>query len=242
MNIDYCILTDPGSRPVNEDRAVAVERDGKYCFVLCDGLGGHGKGDAASELVTRIIMEYFTSCDSIDVFLRNALIIAQEKLLELQKEQGVPTKMKTTVVMLVIFDSKCVVIHVGDSRLYRFRKGRVVSRTRDHSVPQMLVLAGEIEEKDIRRHPDRNKLLKAMGDETDTFKYETEEYDLEKGDAFLLCSDGFWEPITEFDMTSFLSINDKAKDWLDDMMKLVAKNGKGASMDNYTAVSVMVKG
>ena len=80
-----------------------------------------------------------------------------------------------------------------------------MGRTIDHSIPQMLALAGEIKEKEIRRHPDRNKLLRVVGTDWENPQYEISE-DVEKtgGEAFLLCSDGFWENITEKEMVKCL--------------------------------------
>jgi len=242
MKIEYHTTTNAGGRPVNEDHLAVATRGNCYCFVLCDGLGGHGKGDVAAKLVTSIVSEYFETCSNMETFFDEVLTVAQNALLKLQKEQKAPHKMKTTVVLLVIEPNRCTVMHVGDSRLYRFRDGMLATRTIDHSVPQMLVSIGEIEEKDIRNHPDRNRLLTAMGDERNGFKYDKSVYDLQENDAFLLCSDGFWELITEFDMTSSLRINPKVKGWLGDMKKIVESNGNGREMDNYTAIAVMVKG
>ena len=95
--------------------------------------------------------------------------------------------------------------HVGDSRLYYFKNGRIVKRTLDHSVPQMLVAAGEIDEKEIRHHPDRNRLVRVMGMEWDEPKYQVSEpMPEEPGQAFLLCSDGFWENIEEEQIIEFV--------------------------------------
>ena len=132
---------------------------------------------------------------------------------------------------------------MGDSRLYHFRGGNQLSRTIDHSVPQMLVLSGQIKEKDIRRHPDRSALLRAMGAEWDSPAYEISQRGLEiaKGDTFLLCSDGFWEWIEEKTMIKILKKNLSVHDTLLEMVNEVKKNGIGKGMDNYSAVLVSIK-
>lgn len=242
MKIDHCMTTSAGSREVNEDKVAFAKKGGSFCFILCDGLGGHGKGDIASSLAAETIIRKFKESASLDSFCADAFETAQSELLRKQQSMGNSVKMKTTAVVLAIEGNRCVTMHIGDSRLYRFRDGRLVSRTLDHSVPQMLVMAGEIEESEIRSHPDRNKLLKAMGDNPESFRCEKAEFDLKEGDAFLLCSDGFWEPITEFDMVSFLAVNKRAKGWLKDMKSLAEKNGQGTQMDNYSAIAVMAKG
>ena len=112
-------------------------------------------------------------------------------------------------------------------------------RTLDHSVPQMLVKSGEIKESEIRNHPDRNRLLRALGLETDRQLYELQEpYPLRKCQAFLLCSDGFWELIEEEKMCSFLKKAESADEWLRLMNEEVQKNGAGKNMDNNSAIAV----
>ena len=149
--------------------------------------------------------------------------------------------MKTTAVVLQIRENDIQWAHVGDSRLYVFHKNKYKDRTRDHSVPQMLVNAGEIKEKDIRNHPDRNRLLRVMGIEWDKPKYVLSD-SIEKKDglAFLLCSDGFWELIEEKQMEKCLKKSKSAKQWLESMKEIVLKQGIGTDMDNFTAITVLV--
>ncbi|MCR5121473.1 MAG: protein phosphatase 2C domain-containing protein [Ruminococcus sp.] len=238
----YSSFSDKGDRDINEDSIAVAEKDGRYCFVLCDGLGGHGKGDLASASVTGSIIECFNEIGTEDKFLDTAMVKAQEKLLAEQKRIGAVNQMKTTAVVLLIHEDKFRYAYIGDSRLYHFRKNKVFSRTLDHSVPQMLVYAGDIKEKHIRCHPDRNRLLRVMGVEWDSPRYVITEVDtLRGGDAFLLCSDGFWEPIVEKEMCRLLKKSDGAEDWLTAMSRTVKENGKGTNMDNYSAITVMYR-
>lgn len=105
----------------------------------------------------------------------------------------------------------------------------------------MLALAGEIREKDIRHHEDRNRLLRAMGNEWDDSspKYEIDDtLDIEKGMSFLLCSDGFWEWITEKEMEKCFCKGDSSREALDMMVERVKKSGKNKNMDNYSAILI----
>ena len=115
--------------------------------------------------------------------------MSQKRLLDEQKKSNSNGKMKTTLVILYIDGTMAKYGHIGDSRLYVVKNGKIQKRTIDHSVPQMLALAGEIREKDIRHHEDRNRLLRAMGNEWDDSspKYEIDDtLDIEKGMSFLL--------------------------------------------------------
>lgn len=240
MSIDYNIFTNVGSRSVNEDSVRVSKKDGAFCFVLCDGLGGHGKGELASACVADYIRNLFLESDDLDVFFESALDKAQEELLKQQKKLNAQFEMKTTATLLLIKDNMYRYAHIGDSRIYCFRNNKVLCRTLDHSVPQMLVLAGDIKEKKIRSHPDRNKLLRVMGVEWEGSRYTMSDYEeLKSGDAFLLCSDGFWEPILEKQMCKTLKKSTDAQNWMDEMTKIIIKNAKDTDMDNFSGIAVI---
>lgn len=238
--ITYTVFTDRGGREVNEDSARVFEKDGKKCLVLCDGLGGHGKGEVASALVVEAVGQIFNSAQKIDEdFLRSAFKLSQEALIDEQIRQDAKTDMKTTAVAMYIDGNKVQWGHVGDSRLYAFAKNKVKLRTLDHSVPQMLVFAREIKEKQIRNHPDRNRLLRVMGIEWEKPMYElAEQTQLEKYQAFLLCSDGFWELIDEKQMCKLLKNSSTVEEWMQAMVEVIKQNGIGKNMDNYTAIAL----
>ncbi len=242
MELDFAAFTDAGDRDVNEDSYAIAESNRKFCFILCDGLGGHGKGELASAFVSQCLKAYFEECNNSDQFFEDGFDKAQEGLLAEQKAIGAQFEMKTTAVALYVGDGVFRFAHIGDSRLYHFRKNKVYQRTLDHSVPQMLALAGDIKDKQIRSHPDRNRLLRVMGVEWDGSRYEVSDYDqLQNGDAFLLCSDGFWEPITEKEMCKALKKSATAEEWLDSMKQTVKKTGIGTNMDNYTAIAIICR-
>ena len=237
----YKMITKVGSREHNEDSAACIESDGNYCFVVADGLGGHGRGEVASQKVIEVFeRDFLTNSENNEMFLRAAFSNAQDEILAEQQAQGDKHGMKTTAVCLSIIGNLCQWGHVGDSRLYVFRKNKVSIRTLDHSVPQMLVLSGEIKEKHIASHPDRNRLLRVMGIEWDSPRYElSDEVLLTDYQAFLLCTDGFWELIDPKLMGKFLKKSKTVDEWLDLMATEVEKNGQGQDMDNYTAIAVM---
>lgn len=236
--ITYKIITNQGSRDINEDNARAVEADGDYCFLLADGLGGHGKGEVASEIVVetgKALFEQYHDAESLE----KCFVTAQENLLEEQKKQNALSEMKTTLVILQIMGDKIQWGHIGDSRLYYFRKNKLMKRTYDHSVPQMLVMAGEIKEKDIRGHEDRNRLLRVMGVDWSSPQYTIATPEKSASNqAFLLCSDGFWEWIEEKTMQQLLKKSKTVDEWMERMTEEVKKNGAGKNMDNYTAIGV----
>lgn len=240
--ISYTVFTEPGSREINEDYVGTATKDGQLLCVLCDGLGGHGRGEEASNLVVNEIINFFNETDNFIDKMDQAFEIAQKKLLEAQKVKAAKHEMKTTAVILIITETEIRWGHIGDSRAYMFKKSKYKERTSDHSVPQMLVLARDIKEKDIRNHPDRNKLLRVMGIEWGANSYVISKKIKRKDNlSFLLCSDGFWELIEEKEMERLLKSSDKnAEKWVLSMSDVVRENGKDKNMDNFSAVAVIL--
>ena len=239
--ITYAVFSEPGGRVVNEDSLGVFEQGERSCFVLCDGLGGHGMGDVASSLAVEVFEDQFRKTDDMTNFLGQAFSAAQDVLMAEQVVRNARQKMKTTGTAVVIDDRSAYIGHIGDSRVYLFNRNKVVSRTLDHSIPQMLVLSREIKESQIRNHPDRNILLRVMGVNWDAPMYElAAPIALRKCQAFLLCSDGFWELIEEADMCRLLKKAESVEQWLMDMVNVVRANGIGKDMDNFSAVAVWI--
>ena len=239
IKIVYSMVTNVGSRSVNEDSIGEYNGDNLSGFVLCDGLGGHGMGDKASSLVRDVFLNRFHNAKSAKNVLKEAFMAAQDILMAEQKKQKAEKKMKTTAVALALDYKKAYIGHVGDSRLYVFRDNKVEKRTLDHSIPQMLVLSGDIKEEEIRHHPDRSMLMRVMGNEWEKPAFELmKPLPIKKCQAFLLCSDGFWELIEEKRMCELLERADSCDAWLGAMHAEVLKNGAGTNMDNNSAIAI----
>ncbi len=203
------------------------------CFVLADGLGGHGGGDIASEAVCRTVCANWNGDISAET-VNDLLIRAHEAVHEVQGDSG---QMKSTGVVLLASDDSVAWGHIGDSRLYWFTNGNLVFQTKDHSASQAAVLLGMISQEEIRFHEDRSRLMKALGQSGDVTA-ETDESDLLSGDhCFLLCSDGFWEYVFEHEMVEALKNASTPQEWIAQMEAILL--GRASSEhDNYTAVAV----
>lgn len=238
--MDISKISRIGGRSVNEDFASFVEKNEDICLVLADGLGGHGFGEIASKIAVNAVLERFAdSSDYLD-FLVNAVNYAQRKLNEIQKSNFKFSNMRTTITIAFINHDTVSYLHVGDSRIYMFRNGKILHCTSDHSVPGMLVKTGEIKFNQIRGHSDRNKLLRVLGQPNDKVKYEiSEPIKLFPNDALLLCSDGYWECIDEAHMLHCLKRADSAYDWMERMNAVVDRNGSRIKMDNNSAIAAI---
>lgn len=230
--------TDIGGREDNEDCVQIVTADGgSLCCVVADGLGGHGGGQVASQTAVRLICANWRPGDGAEK-LSALLQEAHEAVLERQVQFR--SAMKTTAVVLSVCARRAAWAHAGDSRLYRFDGGRLAFQTRDHSLPQIAVQLGEITGDQIRFHPDRNRVLRALG-QNGELNVTTGEAELERGrHAFLLCSDGFWEYVYEDEMAGELRDASDPGDWLRRMRRHIAERAGGADSDNNTAAAVWV--
>lgn len=241
--IDYSYLSFQGDYDVNEDNIGIVDLPQRKCFILADGLGGHGNGEVASAAAVDYAKYILTHCKYIDRnVLTDCFIGAHNQLKAIQEKEHLVRAAKTTMVVLAIENGAAYWGHVGDSRLYAFSRLRITSQTKDHSVPQMMVAMGEIKEKDIRGNPDRNRLLRALGMDGDAPKVEIHPpVQAKSGSGFLLCSDGFWEWIKENNMEHCYRMTSSAGSWLEKMAKTVQENGQNGKMDNFSAITVKIR-
>ena len=239
--VTYAMISRPGSRSCNEDYAKGAKIGSTWVFALADGLGGEGCGDRASHIAIESILREKQELTSRD-FIPWAFETAQEEVLAAQKPAPEMAGMCTTLTLLRIQKGQAEWGHIGDSRLYRFHGWSLKGCTRDHSVPQMLADMGEIRPSEIRHHPDRSRLLKVIGKPWDKPEFEASDpVPVQRKDSFLLCSDGFWEFITEGEMKRCLFFADSAENWLDRMLGIVMRNGRGYDMDNLSAVCVWIR-
>ena len=237
----YC-YTDNGGRFYNEDLFDVNIDTNRGLFVLADGLGGHGGGKVAAQEIIRAFKELWkkTKADKISKeMIKNTVNVANQQIVGMQTKE---IKMKSTLAMLHVDleDGNTIWAHVGDSRIYHFIDGKIVFCTFDHSVSCMAVLAGEIELEEVRFHIDRNRLLKAIGIEGFVVP-EMEEEMLHSGraEAFLLCTDGFWEYVTETEMEKTLTGAQTPDEWITRMRKILQSKVCDTN-DNNTAIAIFI--
>lgn len=242
MNFHTASVTSQHGRSSNQDWAGFTLLDGLGCWVVADGLGGHNGGEIASRLaVEQIISAFKTKPDITQEEMIGYLEAAQNAILERQQTHPELASMRTTVVFLVANNQAASCAHLGDSRFYHFRQGQIIFQTKDHSVPQALVNAGELAPGELRFHEDRSRLLRALGEDVDLRPAIASQKEIQHGDAFLLCTDGFWEYVLEEEMQQTIAIADTPLAWLKEM-EVVLRHRAGKRQkslaDNYTAVSI----
>ncbi len=193
-----------GKRQKNEDslfpdpyRISEISFPGLY--MVCDGMGGHVKGEVASELICRYFPEYFVKNNIAHIDsenIREALAFVEEKFDDYLADHQSAMGMGSTFCLLNVYRDGATVAHVGDSRVYQFRGGDIIFKTKDHSKVQMLRDAGVLKtDEEARNHHERSVLMQAvLGASVQSAKPSTKIItDLEVGDVFLLCTDGVTE-------------------------------------------------
>lgn len=228
LRAERSVYTCEGGYDHNEDSVFC----GGDMFAVADGLGGHSGGGEASRAAVKYIAEHYSEADSPEEMsgLFEGANTAVRKL-----GGGM-----TTVAAARLREGVFTFGNVGDSRVYYFRNGRVAAQTRDHSVCQAAVELGQITPEQIRGSEDRSQLLKVLGSgERLELKRLPEQIAAQSGDAFLLCTDGFWEHVHEHEMECDLAKSATPGEWSARMLKrLLLRTGN--SGDNYTVICGMV--
>ncbi len=235
MNYTWELYSESGNHPKNDDAVIVQESADALLFAVADGVGSSRHGKDASALTAELLRQRFQA-EGAELDLAAAVNDANRLLLE--KNQATEGGFETTVAAALVTPGKVRLLHVGDSRIYLFANGeRIIYQSEDHSVAQMSVRLGLLDPADIRSSPDRCKLIQALGIAELRNLNVTE---LDSFDQMLLCSDGFWECVTEDEMLSALRQVSDAGDWLSQMRRIHSAHPASGN-DNHTAVAVIKK-
>ena len=231
MLVETFHYTDIGGRDEQQDRVEIFARDDAHLLVLADGMGGHDGGALAAQAVIDVARERFAATEPCapDKLLIAIVEGAHERINAISAKRGI--KPHSTGVLMYLNDAGATWAHVGDSRLYRFDDGRLIGRTVDHSVVELMRLQGRITEDQMKTHPDQNRLYEALGGNQHP-EIETGFAAASARDGFLLASDGLWENVGEPELAAVL----RAPELSTALRTLVerAKAKGGADCDNIS--------
>jgi serine/threonine protein phosphatase PrpC len=233
---DTAGFTDPGRKRRRNEDSLVIDPP---LFAVADGMGGAQAGEVASRLAAAAFRE-FHEADELDPEERLAAIIqeANRRIFERAAEDAQASGMGTTITAALVAGEALVIGHVGDSRAYRLRGGKVEQLTDDHSLVADLVRSGRITPDEADAHPQRSVITRALGTnrevDVDTFTVTAESDDL-----FLICSDGLTTMVDDEEIRDLVS---RAGD-LDQAGKgLVKAANKAGGEDNITVVLFRVAG
>lgn len=227
-----------------DDEGEANIQDGDVVFVICDGMGGAQAGDLASEMIVGRLREMIPSTyeqvanhlypDRLGV-LKQCLEQVHEAVNALGGKRDHLTGMGATVTLCWFTPENAYFGHVGDTRLYRSREGKVEQITEDHSRPWQLMQRGEINEREFRTHPRKHVLQQAIGAGLQEVEPMVGSLTLREGDWFLLCSDGLIGGLWQKHVSEILA---KASTPADTTEELLSKSLEEDGRDNIGLVTV----
>ena len=219
-------------RSNNQDSGYA----GRHLFVVADGMGGHAGGDVASAIATKRIAEAdeaFAAAVDAESALQSALIAANSLLAETVFEHSELTGMGTTVSGILRVGNQVALAHIGDSRIYLFRDGKLEQVTADHTFVQRLVDSGRITPEEAAVHPRRSVLMRVLGDVDAAPEIDTKILDTRAGDRWLLCSDGLSSYVSEDKIGQILATVRTSQGAADRLVKESLDHG---APDNVTVI------
>ena len=221
MKIEYAKVSALGDRQDNQDRAAVVVAEDAAIMLVFDGMGGHADGAAAAEVGVKVVQDLFTSATlpifDPQGFLYMALSHAHDEVVGLGKDHAVDFRPRATCAVCLIQEGGTWWAHIGDSRIYQMRQGRVITRSRDHSHVEVLIQEGAITEEEALDHPMRNFVECCIGGDAPVPDMSiTRKLNLQQGDVLLACSDGLWSgmndaEIAEISTRTTMSLADNLK-------------------------------
>ena len=248
----FAAKTDVGlKRTNNEDNFAVIQSAGLY--VLADGMGGHASGQVASTMCVSHVAQYICEMARQPGFklsfptkpewsfeaklLANAIMYANERVFIQSCKDRSMEGMGTTVTAIFNAPHGLVLAHVGDSRIYRVRKGEITQMTRDHSLMNHLIDKGELRPEDAANFANKNVILRAIGLK-DEVEVDIKEVPREKGDIYMMCSDGLSDLVSDSMICKTIAEAHTLDDACSSLIGLALKAG---GKDNVTVVCVSVE-
>jgi serine/threonine protein phosphatase PrpC len=238
MGYKYIKFSNIGfEKKFNEDAVEVVELENELLAVLCDGVGGDYGGDMASKIAIKSSTYFFTTNNSSDYSerIKYALEESNNFVINHSESSELLKTMATTIEMLYLKDNLAFWGHIGDSRIYHLRSGKIKQVTKDHSLVQKLLDEGFITHQQAAHHPNKNIIMKALGDnafvEPDISKIKLNEYE---DNRFFICSDGISNLLSDNELEEILNFQDmeEKKNQIVNLVKL-----RGAP-DDYSFIYI----
>ncbi len=205
MQIEYAKVSALGDRQDNQDRAAVVVSEEAALMLVFDGMGGHSDGARAAETGLKVVQDLFMAAKQPifdpQGFLYMALSTAHDKVVALGADVAVDFRPRATCAVCLVQEGGAFWAHIGDSRIYQVRDGRVLTRSRDHSHVEVLIQEGAISEEEAQDHPMRNFVECCIGGDAPVPDMSVAGMKkLRPGDVLLACSDGLWSGLGDNDM------------------------------------------
>jgi PPM family protein phosphatase len=240
LRIEHADLSLVGDREDNQDRVSIAVTDKAAFLIVIDGMGGHSDGSRAADTALKSLLDSFqqTSLPMFDPlgFLHMALSRAHDDVAKLGNGQSIDARPRATTAVCLVQDGAAYWAHVGDSRIYHIRQGKMIRRTRDHSHVELLLREGKITEEELPNHPMRNFVECCLGGDPAIPEMTIGPRQLLlPGDVLLLCTDGVWANLRDPDIAGFFrDDSQQLRAWLEALGRRAVQASSPFS-DNSTA-------
>ena len=253
MKLSWAVSTDPGLRRSSNEDSYCMRPD-LGLFMVADGMGGHVAGEVASRIAVDTIQTFISETAGADRHrtwpfpyetslspeanrLKAAFRLANRQIASAMADSSDLRGMATTASALLTSERRACVAHVGDSRVYVLRGGDLVQLTNDHSWVEEQVRAGAMTPSAARQHPWRNVVTRALAGGDDP-EIDVKDISPDRGERFLLCSDGLFAVATNDQIAGILG--DRAASLQEICDRLIAAANAGGGPDNITTVVIQV--
>lgn len=245
MQVECAEVTLKGAREDNQDRVAHRQNGQAAMLVVCDGMGGHADGERAAEIALTHLLQMFaqTPHPLLDPygFLHIGLGQAHERVVQFGAGVPLEHRPRATCATCVVQGDSAYLAHVGDSRIYHLRQGRVFERSRDHSHVELLVREGVISADQTLNHPMRNFVESCLGGESMLPEMTiSPRRTLKVGDVLLLCTDGFWSGLNDEIIATEFNVRERELGLTLRLLSETAVRNTGAASDNTSAVALRV--
>ncbi len=234
-----------GDRQENQDRVQVAEAGDTALLIAVDGMGGHADGDRAAELAVEAIVKAFEAephpvFDPFG-FLHLAIGMAHAAVVQLGAEVDIEMRPRATCALCLIQDRAAFWAHVGDSRIYHLRRGQVIEHSRDHSHVNVLLHDGTITQGELGSHPMRNYVERCLGGDAELPRMSVSTRKaMQDGDVMLVCSDGFWSPVSGQEIAGLTEADAALEDALQKLAELATSEAAPRS-DNTSAAALRIR-
>lgn len=239
--------TDIGKvRNLNEDDYYVsdyVSRLGAIYALVADGMGGHAAGEVASSMAIHVACDYIEAnfeeekgAGGMEELLKGAVLSANNAVFSSAVTKDGLSGMGTTLTMCFLLGKKLTAAHIGDSRMYLYRDGRLSQLTKDHSLVSELVEKGSITKYEALKHPQKNVITRAVGSSAEVTP-DIIKCDVKEGDLILLCTDGLTNEVTESEIITILKEKNVPMGYAQSLVFRALDNG---GRDNITAVLLKI--
>ena len=237
--------TEKGRRKNNEDFIYPLSElanSGQRLFMVCDGVGGAEKGEIASALACDSFQSFFNTFldeeNPSEEFINKAVHYTESRFDEYVKLHPEAQGMATTITLLYVGVSGITIAHIGDSRIYQFREGKIIYETDDHSLVNSWIKLGKITKEEAALHPQKNVITRAiMGAENSVNADVAFFADIHEGDIFFMCTDGVTECFQNENLTNLFSSNKNAESIKDTLIEHCSDKAR----DNFSFYVIPVQ-